>query len=208
MGKKDECWKYNEEFPERNKFQTKCIFCKEKITSGGIYRLKYHIAAILGHDVTICTQQTAEAIRTCLVALEEIEQDKLNRKMQLEGLRGIGSHVPASAAASTSASASASASVGCVGEGSSRPPFYPSSSARASASASASRSHTETESHTNLLQPRVRKNKMDSYFVPRTTPGSQPMLEGMGLNKEIHDAARKEICTFWYFCNIPFFAAR
>ena len=55
MGKKDECWKYNKEFSGRTKFQTKCIFCKEKINSGSIYRLKYHIAVILGHDVTICT---------------------------------------------------------------------------------------------------------------------------------------------------------
>ena len=182
MGKKDECWKYNEEFPGRTKYQTKCMFCKEKITSRGIYRLKYHIASIPGHDVTICTHQTAEAKHTCLVALEKIEKDKANRKMQLEGLRGMGSHVLASAAASTSASAtastsasaSASTSVGCVGEGSSRPPFYPSSSARASASAS--RSHTKIESHTNLLQPRVRKNIMDSYFVPRTTLVPNPRL--------------------------------
>ena len=206
MGKKDECWKYNEEFPGRTKYQTKYMFCKGKITSGGIYKLKYHIAAIPGHDVTICNQQTAKAKRTCLVALEKIEQDKANRKMQLEGLRGIGSHVPAFAAASTSTSASASTSVGYVGEDSSRPPFRPSSSAHASASAS--RSYTKTESNSNLLWPRVQKNRMDSYFVPRTTRGSQPTLEGMGLNKEIHDAARKEICKFWYFCNIPFLAAR
>jgi len=191
IGKKDECWKYNEEFPGRTKYQTKCMFCKEKITSEGIYRLKFHIAAIPGHDVTVCTHQTPEAKCTCLMALEKIEKDKANRKMQVEGLRGIGSHVPASVAASTTASASASASVGCVGEGSSRPPFYPNSFAHTSASASASRSHTETESHTNLLQPRVRKNRMDSYFVPHTTPGSQPTLKGMGLNKEIHDAAKK-----------------
>ena len=83
------------------------------------------------------------------MALEKIEKDKASRKMQVEGLKGIGSHVPACIAASTSSSASASASVGCVGECSSRPPFYPSSSTRASASAS--RSNTKTESHTNLL---------------------------------------------------------
>ena len=135
--KKDECWKYTEEVPGRTKFQTKCMFCKE-INSGGIYRFKYHIAAILGHDLAICTQQTAEAKRTCLVALEKIEQDKLNKKMQLKGLRGIGSHAPAAA----STSASASASVGCVREGSCRPPFHPSSSAHVSASGSWS--YTET----------------------------------------------------------------
>lgn len=68
MGKKDECWKYNEEFPERIKYQTKCIFCKEKINLGGIYRLEYHIVGIPGHDVRICTHQTIEAKFTCLVA--------------------------------------------------------------------------------------------------------------------------------------------
>ena len=55
MGKKYECWKYTKEFPGRNKFQMKCMFCKE-INSGGIYRFKYQIAAIPGHDITICTK--------------------------------------------------------------------------------------------------------------------------------------------------------
>lgn len=202
MGKKDECWKYNEEFPGRTKFQTKCMFCKE-INSGGIYRFKFHLAGIPGHDITICTKQTAEAKRTCLVALEKFEQEKINKKRQLEGLRAIGSHAPTA----SSTPVSESASVGCVGEGSSRPPFYPSARPSVDGDATASRSYTENES-SRLYQSRVRKNKLSSYFVPRTTPGSQPTLEGMGLNKEIHDAARKEICKFWYFCNIPFIAAR
>lgn len=101
------------------------MFCKD-INSGGIYRFKYHIVAILGHDITICTQQTAEAKCTCLVALEKYEQEKLNKKRQLEGLRAIGSHASVAAFASTLASTS----VGCVGEGFSRPPFHRSSSAR------------------------------------------------------------------------------
>jgi hypothetical protein len=208
MPKKDEAWIYTEEFPGRTKYQTKCCFCKE-INSGGIYRFKYHIAGIPGHDITPCTKQTAEAKRKCYMALEALEQDKLNRKRQLEQLGAIGSHAPASA--------SASSSIGCVGEGSSRPPFRPSASASAATTASASasvcpsasRSYTEQEPERIVFQPRVRKSRLDSYFVPRTTPGSQPSLESMGsLNKEIHDAARKEICKFWYFCNIPFIAAR
>ena len=123
------------------------MFCKEKITFKGIYRLKFHIAAIPRHDVIVFTHQTPEEKCTCLMALEKIEKDKASRKMQVEGLKGIGSHVLAYVVASSSASASASASVGCVGECSSRPPFYPSSSTRASAS----QSNTKTDSHTNLL---------------------------------------------------------
>ena len=194
MARKDECWKYTEDFPGRTKFQTKCMFCKE-INTSSIYRFKYHIAAIPRHDITICTQQTAEAKRTCLVALEKYDQEKLNKRRQPEGLRAIGSHAPVAPSASTS--------IGCVGEGSFKPPFCPSSSARASAS----RSYTKIEF--SLMQPKVRKNRLDSYFVARTTSGSQPSLESMGsLNKEINDATRKQICEFWYFCNIPFIAAR
>ncbi|XP_059075804.1 uncharacterized protein LOC131043866 [Cryptomeria japonica] len=79
------------------------------------------------------------------------------------------------------------------------PPFRPSASASASTS-------IPTPSHT--FGPRVRKSKIDNFFVPRTTPGAQPSLESMSWNKEVHDAGRKAICKFWYFCNIPFIAAR
>ncbi|XP_059066890.1 uncharacterized protein LOC131858042 [Cryptomeria japonica] len=82
------------------------------------------------------------------------------------------------------------------------PPFHPSASASASASTSTPPGGTIT------FGPRVRKSRLDSYFVPRSTPGAQPSLEGMGWNKEVHDAARKQICKFWYFYNIPFIAAR
>ncbi|XP_059077840.1 uncharacterized protein LOC131065844 [Cryptomeria japonica] len=195
MPKKDEAWKYTEDFIGRQKNQTKCFFCKE-INFGGINRFKYHIAGIPGHDIEVCKLQTPEAKRFCYVQLETHEQEKLTKKRQLEELSAIGSHAP------TSASASASTSVGCVGEGSSMPPFHPSAFASASASTSTPPGGTIT------FGPRVRKSRLDSYFVPRSTPGAQPSLEGMGWNKEVHDAARKQICKFWYFCNIPFIAAR
>ncbi|XP_057851224.1 uncharacterized protein LOC131061516 isoform X3 [Cryptomeria japonica] len=199
MPKKDEAWKYTEDFIGRQKNQTKCFFCKE-INFGGINRFKYHIAGIPGHDIEVCKLQTLEAKRFCYVQLETHEQEKLTKKRQLVELSAIGSHAPTSASAS--ASASASTSVGCVGEGSSMPPFRPSASASASASTSTPPSGTIT------FGPRVRKSRLDSYFVPRSTPGAQPSLESMGWNKEVHDAAKKQICKFWYFCNIPFIAAR
>lgn len=79
------------------------------------------------------------------------------------------------------------ASIGCVGEASSMPPYSPSASATISISASASASGSATAS----IGPRVRKSRMDSYFEPHTTPDAQPLLE-----------------RFWYYCTIPFFAAR
>ncbi|XP_057824760.2 uncharacterized protein LOC131036787 [Cryptomeria japonica] len=189
MPKKDEAWKYTEDFIGRQKNQTKCFFCKE-INFGGINRFKYHIVGVPGYDIEVCKKQTAEAKHFRYVQLKTHEQEKLTKKRQLEELSAIGSHAPASASA------------GCVGEGSSMPPFCPSASASASASTSTPPSGTIT------FGPRVRKSRLDSYFVPRGTLRAQPLLESMGWNKEVHDAARKQICKFWYFCDIPFIAAR
>ncbi|XP_057870338.2 uncharacterized protein LOC131076993 [Cryptomeria japonica] len=49
---------------------------------------------------------------------------------------------------------------------------------------------------------------MDSYFELRTTPGAQPSLESMAWNKEVHNKAKGAIGRFWFYCNIPFFAAK
>lgn len=59
MPKKDEAWIYTEEFLGRSKYQTKCCFYKE-INLGSIYRFKYHIAGIHGHDITMCTKQSVK----------------------------------------------------------------------------------------------------------------------------------------------------
>ena len=115
--------------------------------------------------------------------LEALEQENLNKKIQLQQLGAIGFYAPSFA----------STSIGCVGEGSSRP----------------SASHSYSDFGPIIFWPRVRKSKLDSYFMQQTTPSSQISLEKTSsLNKEIHDAAKKQICKFWYFCNTAFIAAR
>ncbi|XP_059068309.1 uncharacterized protein LOC131858858 [Cryptomeria japonica] len=112
--------------------------------------------------------------------------------------------------------------LGCVGGPSSLPPYRPTQFATAGASVSTSASISgsatatatshapTTSSHSGnvTIGPRIRKSRLDSFFVPRTTPGSQLSLEGMGWNKEVHDAAKMAIGRFWSYSCIPFFVAR
>ena len=89
-GGKDECWKYTIDFPGRGRNQTKCLFFKV-INSGGINRLKYHIARIRGHDVEPCKDSPTKAQRFCYVSLEKHELAKELRKKQMHEIGQIGS---------------------------------------------------------------------------------------------------------------------
>lgn len=77
--------KYHEDFPGQGKGQTKCMFCKT-IFHGGIYRLKYHIAGVHGHDAKPCLKAVPEDVRECYVMVEEIE----SKKKQKEDRAAIG----------------------------------------------------------------------------------------------------------------------
>eukprot|EP00253_Pinus_taeda_P002771 PITA_02771 len=48
----------------------------------------------------------------------------------------------------------------------------------------------------------------NTFFAPRTKPGSQPTLDAIGWKKNIHSQARKAIANFWYYSDIPFHYAR
>ncbi|XP_057856565.2 uncharacterized protein LOC131065967 isoform X2 [Cryptomeria japonica] len=205
--RKDPAWKYHEDFPGQRKGQTKCIFCKT-IFHGGIYRLKYHIAGVRGHDADPCTKAVTEAVRDCYVMVEEIER----KRKEKEDLTVIGRHAPLGTRTQ----------LGCVGGPSSLPSYRPthfatthaSGSASISASASASASapshvpSTGSGSGNVSIGPRIRKSRLDTFFAPRTTPGSQQSLESMGWNKEVHDAAKMAVGRFWIYGSIPFFTAR
>ncbi|XP_059063338.1 uncharacterized protein LOC131856089 [Cryptomeria japonica] len=191
--RKDPAWKFHEDFPGQKKGQTKCFFCKT-IFHGGIYRLKYHIVGVRGHDADQCIEATNEAIRKCYVMVEAIE----NKKKQKDDLATIGSGT----------------TLGCVGGASSMPPYRPTHHATVGASASASAGATThvpsiaSGSGSVSIGPRIRKSRLDTFFVLRTTPGSQQLLESMGWNKEVHDAAKMAVGRFWVYDSVPFFTAR
>ncbi|XP_057872600.2 uncharacterized protein LOC131078829 isoform X2 [Cryptomeria japonica] len=200
--RKDPAWKYHEDFPGQGKGQTKCTFCKT-IFHGGIYRLKYHIVGVRGHDAKPCLKALSEAVRECYVMVEEIER----KKKQKEDRAVIGRE----------ANLGRGTQLGCVGDPSSLPSYRPTQFASAGASTSTSisggataTSHAPSTSSCSgsvSIGPRIRKSRLDSFFVPRTTPGSQPSLEGMGWNKEVHDAAKMAVGRFWTYSSIPFFVA-
>ncbi|XP_057835919.2 uncharacterized protein LOC131046251 [Cryptomeria japonica] len=190
--RKDPAWKFHEDFPRQRKGQTKCMFCKT-IFHGGIYRLKYHIACVCGHDADPCIEATIEAIHECYVMVEAIE----NKKKQKEDLAAIGSGT----------------ALGCVGGPFSMPPHRPTHHATVGGSASSAGATTHVPNTTSgsgsvSIGPRIRKSKLDTFFVPRTTPGSQQSLESMDWNKEVHDAAKMAVGRFWVYDSVPFFTAR
>ena len=67
-----------------------------------------------------------------------------------------------------------------------------------------------TASTSVTIGPRIRKQRstLDSMFAPRTAPGAQPSLEGMGWNKDKHDYAKLALGDFFIYNNISFNAAR
>lgn len=108
--------------------------------------------------------------------------------------------------------------LGCVGGPSSLPSYRPTQFATAGASASTSISGSATAtshapstsscSGSVSIGPRICKSRLDTFFVPRTTPRSQQSLEGMGWNKEVHYAAKMAVGRFWTYSSISLFAAR
>ncbi|KAF9587997.1 hypothetical protein IFM89_006876 [Coptis chinensis] len=74
---RDPLWEYVESTAQK---KNKCKFCQLEI-SGGISRLKYHWAKMIGHDVSPCTVVTDEVIELALNAITEIEdRPRVNKK--------------------------------------------------------------------------------------------------------------------------------
>lgn len=201
--RKDPAWKYHEDFLEQGKGQTKCTFLKI-IFHGGIYRLKYHIVGVHGHDVEPCLKALPEVICECYVMVEEIE----TKKKQKEDRAAIGREE----------NLGRGTQLGCVGGPSSLPSYLSTQFATAGASTSTfisggatTTSHAPSTSSCSgsvSIGPRIRKSRLDSFFVPHTIPRSQPSLEGMGWNKEVHDAAKMAVGRLWTYNSIPFFVAK
>ncbi|KAF9618936.1 hypothetical protein IFM89_002931 [Coptis chinensis] len=74
---RDPLWEYVELTAQK---KNKCRFCQVEI-SGGISRLKYHWAKMIGHDVSPCTAVTDEVMELALNAVTEIEdRPRVNKK--------------------------------------------------------------------------------------------------------------------------------
>eukprot|EP00253_Pinus_taeda_P009492 PITA_09492 len=71
----DPFWEYGEPDGGTNRAYLTCKLCETKMT-GGVTRLKYHLARITGHDVGICTVFSSELIQKALEAIDEKDRKK------------------------------------------------------------------------------------------------------------------------------------
>ena len=71
----DPFWEYGIPDGGTNRAYLSCKLCGDKMT-GGVTRLKYHLARLPGHDVGICRVSSPELIRKALEAIEEKDRKK------------------------------------------------------------------------------------------------------------------------------------
>jgi hypothetical protein len=90
----DRFWVYGIPEDGTNQQKLNCKLCGVNM-SGGICRLKYHLAKILGHDVGACHETTPEIMRIAFDALEtkDKNKDKKVAKKNEISLRSSGTSV-------------------------------------------------------------------------------------------------------------------
>ena len=66
----------------------------------------------------------------------------------------------------------------------------------------------ETSSQSRTILGKRKCNALQSYFAPRTTPGSQPSLKSVLRGKEAHQKAKKALARWWYNSCIAFNACQ
>ena len=78
----DPFWEYAEPVDPHNRQRLRCNMCGKEMT-GGISRLKYHLAQLAEHEVDICKNSTPEIVHKAKLAIEGIGK----RKDEREALR-------------------------------------------------------------------------------------------------------------------------
>lgn len=185
-GARDPAWKYAYLGPYPG--SVFCIKC-QNVYRGGINRLKYHLAGISRRDAKACTGTTEEIKRQMNAILAAAEERKLQREKAKAAMQAS---IASSQGAPVNLESDDDALQGIVG--SLRGPRN-----RRQPTTTASPSSTSSRAPGSAPTRTV-----DSFFVPRNTPGSQTSLEATGWNKEVHEHAYIACADFWYFNNIPF----
>eukprot|EP00253_Pinus_taeda_P001665 PITA_01665 len=156
LRKLDPFWDYGVPNAPNDRQNLTCKLCGKEIR-GGVYRLKYHLAQIPGHDVGPCTNTTAELIQRAMRALGELEQTREAKEELKRQLRKSAEGSGPSGAVSTAAS--------------------------------------------------VNPVAASSFFVPRTTPGSQPSIGSM-LKRTEKEEADNLLAKFLLWSDILFSIVR
>lgn len=162
-GDRDGTWRYAYEGPDPG--SAICIKC-EKLLHGGINRLKYHLAGIDRHDARACPRTNEEIKRQMNALLAAKEEKKLQRERATLAMR---SAIAKSQGVFVDIEEEHEALEGIVGSRRG-PRIRKPTTTSPIASASSSR--------VLGTAPSSRSGSIGDYFVPRNTPGAQPIIRG------------------------------
>jgi hypothetical protein len=182
---RDKAWRYAYEAPN-DVGKVICIPC-EKVISGGINRFKYHLAGIKKHDSTPCLKVTEEEKRFINALLAAAEEKKLNKERAKLAMRAA---IAESEGAPFDMQEEEEALENIPG--SLRGPRIRKQNVSFAGSTSSTFPTSSSPSTSGI----------GSYFVSRSTTGSQPSLEGTGWNKEVHEQTDIAAADFWFFNNL------
>ena len=158
----DSTWQYCVRVVPGDNHKVTCNFCNTTM-SGGVNRLKYHLARIVNKNVVVCDRWPSEVTIEMATALDAInEHNKKRARLKLETSK--------------------------IARLEMAPPELSPSVGNSSSTAAANRSITS------------------SFFLPRTTPGSQPTLES--FNEKKRKEADMAVRRFWYHNSISFNCAK
>jgi len=154
----DSAWKYCVRVKPDDDHRVICNFCSTHM-SGGINRLKYHLARIACKDVVVCDKCPDEVTAEMASALDAIrEQSEKRARYKFE--------------------------TSMIGRDSIGPPP----------------NHSTGVSSSSTIAPK--RSIASSFFLPRTTPGSQPSLES--FNEKKRKEADMAVRRFWYHNSLSF----
>eukprot|EP00253_Pinus_taeda_P032254 PITA_32254 len=184
LREKDFAWAYCDKIPGDPKLL--CKFCKEKC-SGGIYRFKFHLAQIPGHDIGLCNKVDDNVKHQATLAIDMLRQHNAKKAKQNSEIETLGVD---------SFSSTTPLSPPCVESSMSFPsfPHMPPSPSQTQGQMSPSFN--------------TGGGNINTFFSPCTKPGSQPTSDANVWKKNIHSQTRKAIANFWYYFDIPFHCAR
>eukprot|EP00253_Pinus_taeda_P027264 PITA_27264 len=155
----DFAWAYCDKIPGKSKLL--CKFCKKEC-SGGIYRFKFHLAQIPGHDIGLCSKVDDNVKYQAALVLEMLDQHNAKKAKQNTeiGTLGVDSFSTTSPMSPHFVESSMSF------------PSFPHMPPRPS----------QTQSHTSPSTPsfNTRGGHINTFFAPRTKLGSQPTLDATG----------------------------
>eukprot|EP00253_Pinus_taeda_P032362 PITA_32362 len=92
--KLDPLWEFGDPDGGINRMNLSCKLCGQHM-SGGVYRLKYHLAQIPGFDAGPCTNTNPEIIRKAMRSLENLEHNReakaeMKKQLTKSGEQGSG----------------------------------------------------------------------------------------------------------------------